>query len=36
MSSQKGRENRPHRKSKVSRATSIVPGLVGPKPRPMA
>jgi len=36
MSSYKGRENRPHRKSKVSRATSIDPGLVGPKPRQIA
>ena len=33
MSNHKGSENLPHRKSEVSRATVIVPGLVGPKPR---
>jgi hypothetical protein len=33
MSNHKGSENLPHRKSKVSWATVIVPGLVGPKPR---
>jgi hypothetical protein len=34
MSSVKMRENRIRRKSKVSYATSVVVGLVGPKPRP--
>ena len=34
MSNRKGSEILPHRKSKVSRATAIVPGLVGPKARP--
>ena len=33
MSNHKGSENLPHRKSKVSWATVIAPGLVGPKPR---
>ena len=33
MSNHKGSENLPHRKSKVSWATIIAPGLVGPKPR---
>jgi len=33
-SSINGRENRPRRKPKVSWATQIVPGLVGPKTRP--
>ena len=36
MSNHKGSENLPHRKSKVSWATVIVPGLVGPKPRRVA
>ena len=31
MSNRKGRESRPHRKSKVSWAMVIIPGLVGPK-----
>ena len=34
MSSVKARENRVHRKPKVSYATSIGVGLGGPKPRP--
>ena len=34
MSSKKGSENLPHRKPKVSWATSIDPGLAGPKSRP--
>lgn len=34
MSNRNVREIRTHRKSKVSRATAIVPGLVGPKARP--
>ena len=34
ISSKKNDENSFHRKSKVSRATRIVPGLVGPKARP--
>ena len=34
MSNHKAGENPAHRKSKVSWATIIVPGLVGPKPRP--
>jgi len=34
ISSKKNGENPFHRKSKVSRATRIVPGLVGPKTRP--
>ena len=33
MSNNKAGENPAHRKSKVSWATVIVPGLVGPKPR---
>ena len=33
MSNHKAGENPAHRKSKVSWATVIVPGLVGPKPR---
>ena len=33
MSNFKAGENPAHRKSKVSWATIIVPGLVGPKPR---
>ena len=33
MSNHKGSENLPHRKSKVSWAMIIIPGLVGPKPR---
>ena len=33
MSNFKAGENPAHRKSKVSWATVIVPGLVGPKPR---
>ncbi len=33
MSNHKGSENLPHRKSKVSWAMIINPGLVGPKPR---
>ena len=33
MSNHKAGENPAHRKSKVSWATIIVPGLVGPKPR---
>ena len=34
ISSKKTGENPVHRKPKVSRATRIVPGLVGPKARP--
>ena len=34
QSNHKAGENPAHRKSKVSWATIIVPGLVGPKPRP--
>ena len=34
ISSKKTGENPVHRKPKVSRATQIVPGLVGPKARP--
>ena len=34
ISSKKSGENPFHRKPKVSRATRIVPGLVGPKARP--
>ena len=34
ISSKKKGENPFHRKPKVSRATRIVPGLVGPKTRP--
>ncbi len=34
MSSKNGSENLPHRKPKVSWATKIDPGLVGPKARP--
>ena len=34
MSSKNGCENHPHRKPKVSWATQIDPGLVGPKARP--
>ena len=34
MSSTKAGENPAHRKTKVSWATKIVPGLVGPKTRP--
>lgn len=34
ISSTKTGENPVHRKPKVSRATRIVPGLVGPKARP--
>ena len=34
MSSKKAGENPAHRKSKVSWATTIDPGLVGPKARP--
>ena len=34
ISSNKTGENPVHRKPKVSRATRIVPGLVGPKTRP--
>jgi len=34
MSSKNGGENPPHRKSKVSWATKIVPGLAGPKASP--
>ena len=33
MSNHKAGENPAHRKSKVSRATVMIPGLVGPKPR---
>lgn len=36
MSNHKAGENPAHRKSKVSWATVIVPGLVGPKPRRVA
>ena len=36
MSNHKAGENPAHRKSKVSWATIIVPGLVGPKPRRVA
>ena len=36
MSNFKAGENPAHRKSKVSWATVIVPGLVGPKPRRIA
>ena len=36
MSNDKAGENPAHRKSKVSWATIIVPGLVGPKPRRVA
>ena len=36
MSNYKVGENPTHRKSKVSWATVIVPGLVGPKPRRVA
>ena len=36
MSNYKVGENPTHRKSKVSWATIIVPGLVGPKPRRVA
>ena len=34
MSSKNGSENLPRRKPKVSWATQLVPGLVGPKVRP--
>ena len=34
MSNKKTGENPVHRKSKVSWATQLDPGLVGPKPRP--
>ena len=34
MSNHKADEKSAHRKPKVSWATLIVPGLVGPKPRP--
>jgi hypothetical protein len=34
MSSKKARENRARRKLKVSWATTVDPGLVGPKARP--
>jgi len=34
MSNRNAREIRAHRKSKVSWAMSIIPGLVGPKARP--
>ena len=34
MSNYTDRENRSHRKSKVSWAMAVNPGLVGPKPRP--
>ena len=34
MSNRNACEIHAHRKSKVSRATAIVPGLVGPKARP--
>ena len=34
MSSDKGGQNPPRRKSKVSWARLDLPGLVGPKPRP--
>ena len=33
MSNHKAGENPADRKSKVSRATVMIPGLVGPKPR---
>lgn len=36
MSNHKAGENPAHRKSEVSWATIIVPGLVGPKPRRVA
>jgi hypothetical protein len=36
MSNDKAGENPAHRKSKVSWATIIAPGLVGPKPRRVA
>ncbi len=36
MSNNKAGENPAHRKSEVSWATVIVPGLVGPKPRQVA
>ena len=36
MSNNKEGENPSHRKSKVSWATIIVPGLAGPKPRRVA
>ena len=36
MSNHNAGENPAHRKSKVSWATVIVPGLVGPKPRRVA
>ena len=34
MSNKKSREIRDHRKSKVSWAMNVIPGLVGPKARP--